>query len=175
MLKPGDSLPAFDLPALIEGRSGRLTLAEISSDLVVLFFYPRDFSFICPTEVTGFAKVLSLFAQENTAVLGVSVDDVESHRRWAAELGGVAYPLLADGGGKFARACGVFDEKDQVAIRATFLLDQKRTVILAQACPINVGRSVDETLRIVRAYRSGRPCPAGWEPGDAFGPGDQKY
>ena len=60
-------------------------------------------------------------------------------------------------------------------MRATFLLDKKRTVVLAVACHINVGRSVDETLRIVRAYRSGRLCPADWEPGDAFGPGDRKY
>ena len=60
-------------------------------------------------------------------------------------------------------------------MRATFLLDKKRTVIFAEACPINIGRSVDETLRIVRAYRSGRLCPSDWKPGDAFGPGDRKY
>jgi peroxiredoxin 2/4 len=175
MLKPGDSLPPLDLPALIEGRRGHLTLAGISSELVVLFFYPRDFSFICPTEVTGFSKAISLFAEEKTAVFGVSVDDVESHRRWAAELGGVTYPLLADRGGEFAKACGVFDEREQVAMRATFLLDRKRTVIFAAACPINVGRSVDETLRIVRAYRSGHLCPADWQPGGSLGPGDRKY
>lgn len=175
MLKPGDPIPSFDLPALLDGGDGRVTLAGISSELVVLFFYPRDFSFICPTEVTGFGKALSLFAAEKTSVLGVSVDDVESHRRWAAELGGVTYPLLADQGGEFAKACGVFDEQEQVAMRATFLLNKKRTVIFAEACPINVGRSVDETLRIVRAYRSGRLCPADWGPGDAFGPGDRKY
>ncbi|MBV8137386.1 MAG: redoxin domain-containing protein [Deltaproteobacteria bacterium] len=175
MLKPGDAIPLLDLPALVDGRSGRVTLAGISSELVVLFFYPRDFSFICPTEVTGFGKALSLFAAENTAVLGVSVDDVESHRRWAAELGGVTYPLLADQGGEFAKACGVFDEREQVAMRATFLLDKKGTVIFAEACPINVGRSVEETLRIVRAYRSGRLCPADWEPGEGFGPSDRKY
>ena len=175
MLKPGDSIPSFDLPAFIDGRSGRVTLAGITSELVVLFFYPRDFSFICPTEVTGFGKALGLFAAENTAVLGVSVDDVESHRRWAQELGGITYPLLADQGGEFAKACGVFDEREQVAMRATFLLDNKHAVIFAEASPINVGRSVDETLRTVRAYRSGRPCPADWEPGDAFGPGDRKY
>ncbi|HEY2486771.1 MAG TPA: redoxin domain-containing protein [Candidatus Binataceae bacterium] len=175
MLKPGDPIPPFDLPALLDGRSGRVTLAGIRSEPVVLFFYPRDFSFICPTEVTGLGKALSLFAGEKTSVLGVSVDDVESHRRWAAELGGVTYPLLANQGGEFAKACGVFDEHEQVAMRATFLLDKKRAVIFAEASPISVGRSVDETLRIVRAYRIGRPCPADWEPGDAFVPGDRKY
>jgi peroxiredoxin 2/4 len=175
MLKPGDPIPPFDLPALLDSRSGRVTLAGIRSELVVLFFYPRDFSFICPTEVTGFGKALSLFVAEKTSVLRASVDDVENHRAWAAELGGVTHPLLADQGGEFAKACGVFDEQEQVAMRATFLLDKKRAVIFAEASPINLGRGVDETLRIVRAYRSGRPCPADWEPGDALVPGDRKY
>ncbi len=175
MLKPGDSAPPFDLSAVAEGRESRATLSGIKSELIVLFFYPRDFSFICPTEVTGFNKALKLFADENTAVLGASVDSIESHRQWAAELGGVVYPLLADEGGKLARAYGVFDEKEQVAMRATFLIGQKRTVIFSEACPINVGRSVSETLRIVRAYRSGRLCPADWTPGDDFGPSDRKF
>jgi alkyl hydroperoxide reductase subunit AhpC len=175
MLKSGDPIPPFNLPALLDGRSGRVTLARIRPEPVVLFFYPRDFSFICPTEGTGLGKALSLFAAEKTSVLGVSVDDVESHRRSATELGGVTYPRLADQGGEFAKACGVFDEHEQVAMRATFLLDKKRAVILAEASPMNVGRGVDETLRSVRTYRIGRPCPADREPGDAFGPGDRKY
>jgi peroxiredoxin len=92
MLKPGDPIPPFDLPALLDGRSGRPTLAGIRSELVVLFFYPRDFSFICLIEVSGFGKALSSLAAEKTSVLRVRVDEVESHRRWAAELGGAASP-----------------------------------------------------------------------------------
>jgi peroxiredoxin (alkyl hydroperoxide reductase subunit C) len=175
MLKPGDSAPPFDLPAVVDGRESRVSLGSIKSELVVLFFYPRDFSFICPTEVTGFNKALSSFAAENTSVLGASVDSVDSHRRWAAELGGIGYPLLADEGGKLARTYGVFDDKEQVAMRATFLLDQKRTVVFSLACPINIGRSVNEILRIAQAYRSGRLCPADWTPGADFGPADRKY
>ncbi len=175
MLKPGDSAPPIDLPAVTGGRESRVSFGIIKTELVVLFFYPRDFSFICPTEVTGFNKALKSFTDESTAVLGASVDSIDSHRRWAAELGGVDYPLLADEGGKLARAYGVFDEKEQVAMRATFLIDQKRAVIFSEACPINVGRSVSETLRIVRAYRSGRLCPADWSPGGDFGPTDRKY
>src|SRR5215467_12350996 len=111
MLKPGDPIPPFDLPALIDGRSARLIVAKISSGQVVLFSYPHDFCLICPTEVTtGFGKALKLFAAGKASVLGVSVDDVESHRRWAAEPGGITCPLLADQGGEFARACRVFDE-----------------------------------------------------------------
>jgi peroxiredoxin (alkyl hydroperoxide reductase subunit C) len=174
MLKPGDPISPFDLPALLDGGGGRVPLAGIRSEPVGLFFYPGDLSFICPTEVTGLGKALSRFAAEKTSVLGVSVDDVESHRRWAAELDGVTHPLLADPGGEFAKACGVFDEHEQVAMRATFLLDKKRAVIFADASPINGGRGVDETQPIVRTYRIGRPCPADWEPGDAFGPGDRR-
>src|SRR5438874_469499 len=129
MLKPGDVAPPFDLPALTDGREGRVTLAGINSELVVLFFYPRDFSFICPTEVTGFNKAVNEFRGEETSILGASIDDVDSHRRWAGELGGIGYPLLADEGGRVARAYGIFDDKEQVAMRATFLIDRKRTVV----------------------------------------------
>ena len=175
MLRPGDVFPNFDLPAVTDGRLGRVALSGMNSELVVLFFYPRDFSFVCPTEVTGFSKAIADFATEKSGVLGVSIDSVDSHRRWAVELGGVAFPLLADENGKLARACGVFDDKEQVAIRATFIFDQKRTVIFSEATPINVGRNVSETLRIVRAYRSGRLCPSDWKPGDEFGPSDRKF
>ncbi len=175
MLKPGDPAPPIDLPAVTAGRESRISLGAIKAELVVLFFYPRDFSFICPTEVTGFHKALKQFRDEGTAVLGASVDSIDSHRRWAVELGGIDYPLLSDEGGKLARAFGIFDEKEQAAMRATFLIDDKRIVIFSEACPINVGRSVSETLRIVRAYRSGRLCPADWSPGDDFGPSDRKY
>ena len=175
MLKPGDSAPPFDLPGIADGKSARASLIGINTELVALFFYPRDFSFICPTEVTGFNSALGDFTAEKTTVLGVSVDNVESHRKWAEELGGIAYPLLADEGGKLAKACGVFDEKEQVAMRATFILDQKRIVIFSEACPVNIGRSVSEILRIVRAFRSGRLCPADWAPGKEFGPSDRKY
>ncbi|HZO82120.1 MAG TPA: redoxin domain-containing protein [Candidatus Binataceae bacterium] len=175
MLKPGDSVPPFDLPCASGDRVGRLRLSQLESELVVLFFYPRDFSFICPTEVVGFHKAREQFAAEQAAIVGVSVDDAETHRRWARELGGIGYPLLADTGGTLARGYGVFDEAEQVALRATFVLNARRVVAYCVASPINVGRSVSETLRVVRALRSGRLCPADWEPGADFGPADRKY
>jgi alkyl hydroperoxide reductase subunit AhpC len=123
-----------------------------------------DFSFICPTEVVGFHKAREAFAAEHTSIVAVSVDDVETHLRWAHELGGISYPLLADKDGALARTYGVFDESAGKAMRATFILDSKRTIVYCVACPVNVGRSVGETLRVVRALRSGRMCPADWEP-----------
>ncbi len=175
MLKPGDPAPPFDLECAIDGRIARCSLAKISTELVLIFFYPRDFSFICPTEVAGFNKALQEFAAEDTAIVGVSIDEVDSHLRWARELGGIAYPLLADPDGSLAGAYGVFDDNQKVALRATFILDSKRKVAFAVSCPLNIGRSVSETLRIVRALRTGQLCPADWEPGVAFGPTNREF
>lgn len=175
MLRPGDSAPPFDLPAATGDRIGRVTLSKLDDELIVLFFYPRDFSFICPTEVTGFNQSLGLFRAEKTAVIGASVDDAESHRKWSRELGGLELPLLADVGGAVASAYGVFDEQEKVAMRATFVIDQARKIAFSQACPINIGRSVAEMLRIVRALRTNRLCPADWTPGSGFGPAGLKF
>jgi peroxiredoxin 2/4 len=175
MLKPGDVAPPFELPCAFEDRISRLSLRAVRSEMVVLFFYPRDFSFICPTEVIGFHKQQPAFAAEQASLLGVSVDDAETHRRWARELGGVCYPLLADEGAVVARAYGAFDEEEKVALRATFILDRKRVVAYSVASRMNVGRSVSETLRVVRALRVGRPCPADWQPGEELGPIGGKY
>jgi peroxiredoxin 2/4 len=174
MLKPGDAAPGWDLSCAFDGRISRLRLDSIRSEMVVLFFYPRDFSFICPTEVMGFHKAQPAFREEQTSIVGVSVDDAELHLRWSLELGGISYPLIADEGGTLARQYGVLDERENVAIRATFVLDARRTVAYSVASSINVGRSVSETLRAVRALRSGRLCPADWQPGDEFDPADPK-
>jgi peroxiredoxin (alkyl hydroperoxide reductase subunit C) len=175
MLKPGDPAPPFDLPCAIDDRLSRLSLAGLRSEMVVLFFYPRDFSFICPTEVIGFHKSREAFDAEQTRIVGVSVDDAETHRRWARELGGIGYPLVADEGGRLAREFGILDERENVALRATFILDAERIIVYAVASPANVGRSVSETLRVVRALRSGRQCPADWEPGGESAALEAKY
>lgn len=175
MLKPGDPAPHFELECAIGDKLARVSLASIRSEMVVLFFYPRDFSFICPTEVIGFNKAQADFKAEQASIVGISVDDAETHRRWARELGGIGYPLLADEGGRLARTFGVLDDKETVAMRATFILDARRTIVYAVASPTNVGRSVSETLRVVRALRSGMLCPADWEPGEETGPAGAKY
>jgi peroxiredoxin 2/4 len=175
MLKPGDAAPGWDLPCAFDGHISRLRFDRIRSQMVVVFFYRHDFSFICPTEVTGFHKAQAAFRQEQTSIVGISVDDAELHLRWSRELGGISYPLIADEGGNLASQYGVLDEREKVAMRATFVLDAQRTVAYAVASSVNVGRSVSETLRVVRALRSGRPCPADWQPGDEFGPPDQKW
>src|SRR5260370_17797401 len=121
MLKPGDLAPTFDLACAHDGKIGRLALSTLRSEMVVLFFYPRDFSFICPTEVVGFHKAQPDFNAEHTSVVGVSIDDAETHRRWAVELGGVSYPLLAAIHAKVAPRYGAYDEAEKVAVAATFI------------------------------------------------------
>jgi alkyl hydroperoxide reductase subunit AhpC len=175
MLGPGDIAPDFELPCALNGRASTLRLRDLRSDFVVVFFYPRDFSFICPTEVTGFNTALQSLEAAKCAVVGISVDDVDSHLKWSAELGGINYPLAADVDGKIARAFGVFDQAEKVALRATFVLRKDRAVLHAIACPLNVGRSVSDTLRVVQAIATGQMCPAEWTPGVEFGPADQKF
>ena len=175
MLGPGDTAPDFELPAAINGSASTIRLRDLRTDLVAVFFYPHDFSFICPTEVTGFNHDLKAFEDARCAVLGISGDSLESHIKWAAELGGIDYTLLSDADGKVARAYGVFDEKESVPLRATFVMRNDRVVVHAIACPLNVGRSVSDTLRVVQAIETGRMCPAEWKPGIEFGPRDQKF
>ncbi len=175
MLGPGDTAPDFELPCASNGRSATIRLRDIRTDLIAVFFYPRDFSFICPTEVTGFNQSLEAFAAAGCSVLGISGDSVESHIKWAEELGGIKYPLLSDVDGKVARAYGIYDEKEKVPIRATFVMRKDRVVVHALACPLNVGRSVTDTLRVVQAIGTGRMCPAEWKPGMEVGPGDRKF
>jgi peroxiredoxin (alkyl hydroperoxide reductase subunit C) len=164
MLKPGDVAPDFDLPAALGTRTERVSLARQKSEIVVLFFYPKDFSFVCPTEIKRFQQMRAEFAAEKTSIIGVSCDSVQTHLEWIQELGGVDYPLVSDEGGKLVRSYGAFNERDGVALRATFILNSRREVLYSVASNANVGRSVHETLRVVQALRSGRMCPADWKP-----------
>jgi alkyl hydroperoxide reductase subunit AhpC len=158
--------PDFALDGVAAGKTGKFSLADLRSRWVVLFFYPADFTFVCPTEVRGFERRGAEFARRGTSLLAISVDDVESHRSWAEELGGVTFPLLSDPTRATCRAYGVLNEADGRAFRATFILDPGGRVAYAVVSPMNVGRSVDETLRVLGALQTGRLCPADWQPGE---------
>jgi alkyl hydroperoxide reductase subunit AhpC len=158
--------PELALDGVADGRVQRYRLSDIRGRWVVLFFYPADFTFVCPTEVRGFHLRRAEFARRECQILGVSVDDVESHRAWAAELGGVGFPLLSDPARVAARAYEVLNEADDRAFRATFVVSPDGRVAYFVVSPMNVGRSVDETLRVLEALQTGRLCPADWRPGD---------
>jgi alkyl hydroperoxide reductase subunit AhpC len=158
--------PPFALDGVVGGQARRFTLAEHRGHWVILFFYPADFTFVCPTEIVGFQRRLAECRACDATVLGISVDDVESHRAWAEELGGVAFPLLSDPTRATCRAYGVLDEREQRAYRATVIVSPQGKVAYQVVSPMNVGRSVEETLRVLQALQTGRLCPADWKPGD---------
>jgi len=159
--------PDFSLDALMpDGGTRRIGLRSLRGQWVVLFFYPADFSFVCPTEVRGFAARHRDFLDAGAVVLGASPDDLETHRAWSQELGGLPYPLLCDPGNAVACACGAAAENQPRPDRATLLIDPEGRLLYLERVSRNVGRSVAETLRILQALQTGRLCPADWRPGE---------
>jgi peroxiredoxin (alkyl hydroperoxide reductase subunit C) len=145
------------------GEPVQVRLSARRGGWVMVFFYPRDFTPVCPTELRELSKRSSELGAE---VLALSIDDVETHRRWlAGELGELAFPLLADPGGAIARAYGVWLEREGVAARATFAIDPLGVVQYASVHNLDVGRSISELVRVLEALRTGHPVPAGWQPG----------
>ncbi|MBM2806286.1 MAG: thioredoxin peroxidase [Deltaproteobacteria bacterium] len=175
LLRIGDQAPEFKVKGILRGQVAEYSLASYKSKWLVQFFYPADFTFICPTEVTGFSKMAKDFATEGAAILGVSVDSIDSHRSWAEELGGLAYPLLSDEAKALSHAYGVLDEKEGVALRATFIINPAGVICYQVVSHVNVGRSVEETLRVLKALRTERLCPSDWKPGEATGDLGLKY
>ncbi|MSP40197.1 MAG: peroxiredoxin [Deltaproteobacteria bacterium] len=175
LLRIGDRAPDFKLKGILHDQIGDYSPANYKNKWLVLFFYPADFTFICPTEVTGFSKLAKAFAAEGAMVLGVSVDAVDSHRSWAVELGGLECPLLSDEAKTVSQAYGVLDEKEGVALRATFIVNPAGMICYQVVSHVNVGRSVEETLRVLKALRTERLCPSDWKPGDATGDIGLKY
>lgn len=175
MIAIGKSAPDFTLKGIYQGRIGDYTLKSYQRKWLVFFFYPADFTFICPTEVVGFSKLAADFRAEGAELLGVSVDSVETHREWIEELGGVDYPLLSDAEKQVSRAYGVLDEKEGVSQRATFIINPAAVVSYQVVSHMNVGRSVEETLRVLKALRTERLCPSDWQPGEQTGDTALKY
>jgi alkyl hydroperoxide reductase subunit AhpC len=174
-LRIGDNAPDFKVKGVLNGQVADYSLAAYQGKWLVLFFYPADFTFICPTEVTGFSIMAKGFAAEEAAILGASVDTIDSHRSWAAELGGLEYPLLSDENKTLSGAYGVLDEKDGVSLRATFIISPAGVISYQVVSHVNVGRSVEETLRVLKALRTERLCPSDWKPGDPTGDLGLKY
>lgn len=174
-LQIGDSAPEFYAKGILDSKIADYSLSAYRGKWLVLFFYPADFTFICPTEVIGFSKLAKEFAAEGAAILGASVDAIDSHRSWAIELGGVEYPLLSDQSKSMSRAYGVLDEKEGVSLRATFIINPAGVLCYQVVSHVNVGRSVEETLRVLKALRTERLCPSDWKPGEPTGDLGLKY
>jgi peroxiredoxin (alkyl hydroperoxide reductase subunit C) len=171
----GRKAPEFALEGVLNGKFHTYRLSDYKGKWVVLFFYPLDFTFVCPTEILAFSDRLAEFKKVGAEVFGASVDSKFSHLAWTEkprEEGGIkslAYPLLEDLKKELAEEYGVLDEAGAVALRGLFLIDPDGIVQHATVNNLGVGRSVDETLRVLQAFQfvreHGEVCPADWKPG----------
>ncbi|MCE2837993.1 MAG: peroxiredoxin [Cyanobacteriota bacterium] len=173
----GLAAPDFTATAVVDQEFKEVSLSHYRGKYVVLFFYPLDFTFVCPTEITAFSDRYAEFSSRNTEVLGVSVDSQFSHLAWVQTdrknggLGDIAYPLVADLNKTIARDYQVLDEDAGIALRGLFIIDPDGVVMHSTINNLPVGRSVDETLRVLQAFQyvQSHPdevCPANWTPGE---------
>lgn len=169
--KVGEPAPNFTLDALVGKEAGnefkKISLTDYRGKWVVLFFYPLDFTFVCPTEIRGFNDALDAFKKMNAEVLGASVDSKYSHLAWLkrGDLGDLKYPLLSDIRKEVTARYGILDDKEGVAQRGLFIIDPDGILQYRLVHNLSVGRSVEETLRVLAALQTGELCPLGWKPG----------
>jgi len=166
--------PAFKAQAVVDGQFKEVSLDDYKGKYVVLYFYPLDFTFVCPTEIIAFSDRIGEFTELGTAVLGVSTDSHFSHLAWInmprkqGGLGGLSYPLVSDFAKTISRDYGVLIEEAGIALRGLFLIDPEGVVRQMTINDLPVGRSVDETLRLIKAFqfveKHGEVCPANWKP-----------
>jgi len=169
MLRLNQPAPDFKQPAYVKGQQDDYTevsLGGLKGKWVVLFFYPRDFTFVCPTEIRGFAKQYEAFQKLGCEILAASTDSVYSHKAWfERDLAEVQFPVLADTTHVFARDYEILNEENGEAERGLFIIDPEGKLRYVVISDSNVGRSVTETLRVVQALQTGGLCPIDWEPG----------
>ena len=166
--------PEFTATAVIDGEFKDVSLADYKGKWVYLFFYPLDFTFVCPTEIIAFSEAESRFRELNTQILGVSVDSHFTHLRWIETprsdggLGGLNYPLVSDLSREIATKYDVL-LGGGVALRGSFIIDPNGKMRQATINDLPVGRNVDEAIRLIKAFQyteeHGEVCPAGWEEG----------
>ncbi len=172
----GRPAPKFSVQAMVQGNiSDRFQLDQFAGKYVLLFFYPLDFTFVCPTELHAFQEALPAFQDLEVHIIGCSVDSVFSHLAWwrtpksQGGIQGIDYPLLADLQKTVARSYGVLKEEDGIAYRGWFLIDREGIIRHELVNDLPLGRSIAEALRIVHALREyeqhGEVCPANWQQG----------
>jgi len=176
-IRVGQSAPEFTATAVYDQEFKTIKLSDYRGKYVVLLFYPLDFTFVCPTEITAFSDRYDDFKSINTEVLGVSVDSEFSHLAWiqtdrkSGGVGDLTYPLVSDIKKEIGAAYNVLDPEAGIALRGLFIIDKEGVIQHATINNLAFGRSVDETLRTLQAiqYVQSHPdevCPAGWKPGD---------
>jgi len=158
--------PDFELEGVVAGEFKSVRLKDYKGKWLVLFFYPLDFTFVCPTEIKEFSRQLGDFRKEGAEVASVSVDSKYSHLAWQKEIGPIAYPMLSDITKEVSQRYGVLLEEQGVALRGLFLIDPEGIVRYELVHDLSVGRNVSETLRVLKALQTGELCPIDWQPGE---------
>lgn len=172
MTMVGQPAPEWTATAYVKGAEKQVSSKDYKGKWHVLYWYPLDFTFICPTEIKGFQALLDDFADDKIAVVGASTDSFFSHKAWFADRktfpDEITHPVIADTNHSVSKAFGVLKEDQGVAFRATVIVDDKGIVRSVSVNDLSAGRSPAETLRTVQALQSGGLCGANWKKGDQF-------
>ncbi|MBX5468021.1 MAG: peroxiredoxin [Firmicutes bacterium] len=171
----GQKAPEFEMPAILpSGEMGTVRCRDYRGRWLVFFFYPHDFTFVCPTEITAFSDAWRDFQAEGADIVGVSTDSPHVHRAWIKTdrahggLGPLRYPLASDWTHRVSRDYQVYYPDEGAAYRGLFLINPDGVVEYEVVHNLNVGRSVDEVLRVLKALKAGGLCPVNWHPGQAL-------
>ncbi len=168
----GQKAPAWRGTAYAKGQQKTIKSEDYKGKWYVLYWYPLDFTFVCPTEIKGFQSLSGEFEDDGVALIGVSTDSFFSHKAWFADRKTfpqeITHPILADTNHEVSKAFGVLKEEEGVAFRATVIVDDKGTIRSVVINDLPVGRSPAETLRTVQALQSGGLCGADWHKGEKF-------
>jgi lipoyl-dependent peroxiredoxin subunit C len=173
MLTVGDKFPAFSLTA-VNGTDPKTAFATATNDSyagkwLVVFAWPKDFTFVCPTEIVGFNEIERAFRDRDAQLLGLSIDSEFVHVAWRqsrADLGKVTFPWLSDIKRELSTALGILDKEAGVALRATFIVDPEGVVRFASVNDLSVGRNPQEVLRVLDALQTDELCPCNWHKGE---------
>ncbi|MBP7670183.1 peroxiredoxin [Ferrovibrio sp. MS7] len=173
MLTIGDAFPSFNLKAVvstdIKNAFTDISNATDKGKWKVVFFWPKDFTFVCPTEIAAFGKLNSDFNDRDTVVYGVSTDSEFVHLAWRqnhADLKALPFPMLADIKRELSQALGILDKNEGVALRATFIVDPEGVIRFVSVNDLSVGRNPAEVLRVLDALQTDELCPCNWQKGE---------
>ena len=168
ILRVGKSAPDFRAKAYLPEGIREIDSKDFQGKWICLFFYPLDFTFVCPTELRAFAQLESKFRQQGCQIVACSTDSEYSHKAWfERDLSEVKYPVLADTSHAISRAYEVLMEERGIALRGTFIIDPKGVLQWMSVNALGTGRSVEEVFRTLEALQTGEMCPVGWKPGQA--------
>ena len=165
----GDKFPVFKATAVNPNKEfAEVTDASYDGKWKVYFFWPKDFTFVCPTEIAAFGKLSREFADRDAQLLGVSIDSEYVHLAWRnnhADLKDLPFPMISDIKRELTTALGVLHKEDGVAMRATFIVDPQGIIRFVEVTDMSVGRNPSETLRILDALQTDELCPCNWQKG----------